>query len=121
MIGRGAGHGAAPDPEPRPAGGAAAAASAAASDAAPAPPFSARRFLDREGRLKVWPSKLKDQKLALAWLAAHFEQGRRYHEREVNALLKDLHTFGDWALLRRALYDYGLLDREGDGSAYWRR
>lgn len=89
--------------------------------AEPAPAPNARRFLDREGRLRLWPSKLKDQKLALAWLATHFEPGRRYHEREVNELLKTLHAFGDWALLRRALFDHGYLDREGDGSAYWRR
>lgn len=85
------------------------------------PAFPARRFLDADGRLKVWPSKLKDQKLALAWLAAHFEPGRRYHEREVNERLKALHAFGDWALLRRALFDHRFLEREADGSAYWRR
>jgi hypothetical protein len=94
-------------------------AGAAAEPRAPA--LSARRFLDREGRLRVWPSRLRDQKLALAWLATHFEPGRRYHEREVNELLVRLHGFGDWALLRRALVDYGLVDREADGSAYWLR
>ena len=91
------------------------------AESAPEPVLSARRFLDREGRLRVWPSKLKDQKQALAWLAARFEPGRRYHEREVNELLNSLHAFEDWALLRRSLYDYGFLDRERDGSAYWRR
>ena len=79
-----------------------------------------RRFLDNEGRLKAWPSKLAYRTLALEWLATHFEPARRYHEREVNELLNGLHAFGDWALLRRALYDHGYLDRERDGSAYWR-
>jgi hypothetical protein len=100
--------------------GATALPAAPGSEPAADPAHAARRFLDRDGRLKVWPSKLKDQKLALAWLATHFEPGRRYHEREVNELLKGLHTFGDWALLRRALFDHRYLEREADGSAYWR-
>jgi hypothetical protein len=99
----------------------AAGATAGASDPAVELERAVRRFLDRDGRLKVWPSKLKDQKLALAWLTERFDPGRRYHEREVNERLNALHAFGDWALLRRAMFDYGYLDREADGSAYWRR
>jgi len=80
-----------------------------------------RRFLDADDRIKVWPSKLKDRKLVLGWLAARFEPGHHYAEREVNEILKRLHTFEDWALLRRALIDYRFLERLGDGSRYWRR
>jgi len=80
-----------------------------------------RRFLDAEGRLKVWPAKLKDQKLVLAHLAAEFAVGRQYSEREVNQILQRLHTFGDWVSLRRALIDHRFLDREADGSRYWRQ
>ncbi len=39
----------------------------------------------------------------------------------MNELLLGWHTFGDWALLRRMLFDWGHLDRESDGSRYWRR
>ncbi|MFI5370262.1 MAG: DUF2087 domain-containing protein [Candidatus Eisenbacteria bacterium] len=88
----------------------------------PADPFPGiRRFLDADGRLRVWPSKLKDQKLALAWLAARFEPDRDYTEKQVNALLLEWHSFRDWALLRRALVDHGWLERERDGSRYGRR
>jgi hypothetical protein len=79
-----------------------------------------RPFFDDEGRLRQWPVKFSYQKLALAWLVSAFEPGRRYTEKEVNALLNDRHTFGDWAMLRRALCDLRLLERKTDGSAYWR-
>lgn len=51
-------------------------------------------------------------------LARRFEPGREYSEKEVNALLQDGHTFADWALLRRVLFDWRFLDREPDGSRY---
>lgn len=79
-----------------------------------------QRFLDAQGRLTVWPARLQDKLLVLEYLAARFEPGRRYHEKEVNAILHEWHTFGDWALLRRYLYDCGFMERKSDGSAYWR-
>ena len=84
-------------------------------------PRELRPFVDDEGRLKQWPTRQKVQRMAVAQLAAHFEPGREYSEREVNELLLDWHTFGDWALLRRVLYDWRYLDRESDGSRYWLR
>ncbi|HSM81029.1 MAG TPA: DUF2087 domain-containing protein [Nodosilinea sp.] len=80
-------------------------------------------YLDPEGRLKAWPSKRnrgRFQQLALEYLAGQFAPGRRYTEREVNALLNQLHTFGDPALLRRELFERRLVDRLPNGSAYWR-
>ena len=79
-----------------------------------------RPFFDEAGRLARWPARRSIQLLALAWLTAHFEPGRCFTEKEVNARLNALHTFGDWALLRRALFDHRFLGREADGSAYWR-
>jgi hypothetical protein len=79
-------------------------------------------YLDDQGRLKEWPSrrnKGRFQQLALEYLAAKFEPRIRYNEKEVNALLNQHHTFGDPALLRRELYERGLVDRVRDGSAYW--
>lgn len=76
-------------------------------------------FTDRAGRLKQWPVKEKYQRLAIATLATRFEPGVRYTERQVNLILRDWHTFGDWALLRRLLYEWGYLDRDPAGSAYW--
>ncbi|HYO72506.1 MAG TPA: DUF2087 domain-containing protein [Archangium sp.] len=78
------------------------------------------RYLDAEGRLKGWPSKRSDQLQALHYLAARLPAGVEWSERELNDLLKGLHTFGDWALLRRDLYDARLLDRSLDGRRYWK-
>ena len=58
------------------------------------------------------------QLMAIAYLATKFETGREYREREVNQVLVEWHTFGDWALLRRLLFDWRYMDRESDGSRY---
>ena len=50
---------------------------------------------------------------------ALFEAGRIYSEREVNDLLKAHHTFGDWALLRRELFESRRLDRNPRLGQYW--
>lgn len=47
-----------------------------------------------------------------------FEPGRRYSEREVNAVLSS--RYDDYSTLRRYLIDEGLLTRSPAGSAYWR-
>ena len=84
-------------------------------------PRELRPFIDGAGRLKQWPTKQKTQRFAASYLAAQFEAGRIYDERQVNELLLVWHTFGDWALLRRVLFDWKYLDRESDGSRYWLR
>jgi hypothetical protein len=79
-----------------------------------------KNHLDSEGRLTLWPSKRGLQIIALDYLAEKLDAAQTYTEREMNALLNQWHTFGDPALLRRELYERGLLNREKDGSAYWR-
>ena len=81
-------------------------------------PRELRPFVDPLGRLKGWPARQKVQRLAATYLAGKFEPGREYDEQAVNFLLMEWHTFGDWALLRRVLFDWRLLDRERDGSRY---
>lgn len=66
-----------------------------------------------------YPSKRKRQQLALSYLASKFEADREYTEKEVNALLKQWHTFSDWAMLRRDLVDAGFLNRDKNGGLYW--
>ena len=79
-----------------------------------------QNHLDAEGRLTLWPSKRTLQLLALDYLATKLEPRCVYSEKEINALLNSWHTFGDPALLRRELYERGLLNRAKDGSEYWR-
>ncbi|MBI3732512.1 MAG: metalloregulator ArsR/SmtB family transcription factor [Chloroflexi bacterium] len=78
------------------------------------------RFADNAGRVVRWPSKRKDQMAVLRYLAARFEEGRNYSEKEVNALLGKWHLWNDPAFLRRELYDAHLLDRTPNGARYWR-
>lgn len=66
--------------------------------------------------LKEIPSSQRRLQVVLRWLAEQFEPGRRYPEREVNALIKRYHP--DCAALRRSLIDFGYMTRDHD--VYWR-
>lgn len=81
-----------------------------------------RSYLDEQGRVKEWPSKRnrgKFQQLVLEYLRSKFDPTFIYTEKQVNALLNEHHTFGDPALLRRELFERGMLDRIPNGAAYW--
>lgn len=77
-------------------------------------------FLDQDGKIKLWPRKQDKQTGVLAYLAQQFEYDRDYSEKEVNAICEGWHTFSDFHLLRRSLVDFQFLNRERDGSRYWR-
>ena len=74
--------------------------------------------MDEVGRLQQWPSKQPDKVLVLAYLATKFNFEATYSETDVNEILKKWHTFNDWPLLRRELYDRNFLDRDANGSNY---
>lgn len=76
-------------------------------------------LIDANGIVTRWPRKAADKEVVLNHLLRHFDENRRYFEKEVNELLKELHTFGDWALLRRELYETGRLDRDPRAGLYW--
>jgi hypothetical protein len=84
-------------------------------------PEGLKGFLDKDLKLKSWPSRKHRDKQLLAheFLVAKFEAGREYSEKEVNGILNQHHTFGDPAMLRRELYVAGFFDRTADGSRYW--
>jgi hypothetical protein len=73
---------------------------------------------DEHGRMTRWPHKYSVQRLALWVLWMQFESRRVYTEREVNAVLKAWHTWGDHVTLRRELINDRLLTRKSDGSQY---
>ena len=75
-------------------------------------------FIDGSGRLTALPSKRKKKLIALSYLADRIPEGAVYTEKQFNELLNSLHTFGDPATLRRELYDYFLVNRNKDGTAY---
>lgn len=71
-------------------------------------------------QLVRWPSKSSEKTLVLEYLASRFVAGNLYSETQVNAVLKAWHTFSDWALLRRELFERGFFEREANGSSYRR-
>lgn len=77
-------------------------------------------YLDEQGRIKVWPSKQALKLDAYALVAERFEYDREYTEKEVNAIIDEAHTFGDYFLLRRGLVETEWLCRTRDGSKYWK-
>ena len=66
------------------------------------------------------PRKQKARRAVLAYLSEKFERDCVYTEQQVNEICGRWHTFGDHVLLRRELVDERLLNRERDGSRYWR-
>jgi predicted transcriptional regulator len=76
-----------------------------------------RDFFEGE-RLKEIPASRKKRTIVLRWLAARFEPGVRYTEREVNEILRRHHP--DSATLRRELIAsaHALMRRER--GLYWR-
>lgn len=77
-------------------------------------------FLDKEGKIKNWPSKQQKKLEVLLYLSSKFETNRQYSEKEVNTTIQSWHTFEDYFLLRRGLIEKKLLVRTKDGAMYWR-
>lgn len=78
------------------------------------------RLLDGKGKVVRWPKKSAERRLVISYLATKFSVNFQYSEKEINEILNKYHTFGDWALLRRELYEQGYLGRTQNGSSYWR-
>jgi DNA-binding transcriptional ArsR family regulator len=74
-----------------------------------------RDFLVGE-TLKEIPASRKKRVVILHWLAGHFEPGKRYAEKQVNAIIGKHHS--DFTTLRRELIGARLLNREN--GVYWR-
>ncbi len=81
------------------------------------------RELDRQlrpfwahGRILRWPARESRRRLVLSEVAWLFEPGKRMPEAEVDATLRQV--WPDHCQLRRALVDYGLLNRKK--GVYWR-
>jgi DNA-binding HxlR family transcriptional regulator len=70
------------------------------------------------GGLKTIPAQRKKLEAILRYVVQDFKPGRRYSEKDVNAILARFHK--DTATLRRELIASGLMQREATGGAYWR-
>lgn len=78
-----------------------------------------KSFLNVDGTLKQLPPLGNKLLIVLNFIVDAFAFDTNYTEKEVNTILRRFHV--DTAALRRYLVDYGLMDRESDGTRYWRR
>ena len=76
-----------------------------------------KSHMDENGGLKNFPSKEKKKIIILQEIAKNFSAGISYSEKDINSKLKRIYE--DYATLRRALIEYGFLDRTDNCSSYW--
>ena len=77
-----------------------------------------KAHLNADGSIKQVPLQPAKLHVILEYLIPFFEFDMNYTEKEVNTILRRFNE--DTAGLRRDLIDAGLLDRESNGSRYWR-
>lgn len=68
--------------------------------------------------LTSWPKRQKEKLVLLRKISGLFQEGRRYRETEVNAILGPV--WSDHVTIRRYLIEYRFLSRKPDGSEYWK-
>ena len=68
-------------------------------------------------KLHTFPAKEKKKIIVLKKIREQFGNDRKYSEKEVNEILKPI--YDDFATIRRALIEYGFMDRTKDRSEYW--
>lgn len=74
-------------------------------------------YVDENGALKSYPAREKKKIIILEEITKNFNVGKIYSEKEINRVLKRIYE--DYATIRRALIQYGFLDRSKDCSEYW--
>lgn len=76
-----------------------------------------KTYMDENGALKSYPAKEKKKIVVLAEITKNFSKGKTYSEKEVNRILKRIYE--DYVTIRRALIEYGFIERSNDCSSYW--
>ncbi len=74
-------------------------------------------FDENQEKLNHFPRKEKRKIIILKIITKRFNKNVEYSEKEVNEVLKAI--YDDFVTLRRYLIEYGFMDRNRDGSAYW--
>lgn len=74
-------------------------------------------YMDSTGRLKLFPAKEKKKIIVLREIIKNFKTDIVYTEKEIDRILKRIYE-EDYASIRRALIEYGFMDRTADCSAY---
>jgi DNA-binding CsgD family transcriptional regulator len=76
-----------------------------------------KKYFNENGGLKNFPAREKRKIIILSEIMKNFSPGKKYREQEMNRILKRIYE--DYATIRRALIEYGFMDRTNDGSSYW--
>ena len=97
---------------------------AAATEPGPRPDLEqvtkTARYFDDAGILISWPSRLAHQTLSQWVFWSRIPRGETFDERGISALIKGWHAFGDHAIIRRAMVDAKMLERNQNGREYRR-
>lgn len=68
-------------------------------------------------KLKTFSTKEKKKIVILKKISEQFERDKRYSEKELNNILKEIYE--DFATIRRYLIEYGFMERTNDCKEYW--
>ncbi len=68
-------------------------------------------------KLKTFSPKEKKKIVTLRKIAEQFEKDRKYSEKELNSIIKEIYE--DFATVRRYLVEYGFMGRTKDCKEYW--
>lgn len=74
-------------------------------------------YMDEHGGLKQFPAKEKKKIILLHEIMKNFKQDTEYSEAEVDKVLKRIYE-EDYPTIRRALIEYGFMDRSMDCKIY---
>ena len=74
-------------------------------------------YMGENGVLKQFPSREKKKIIVLGEILRNFEAGTDYSEKEVNKILKRVYE-ADYPTIRRALIEYGFMERTLDCLVY---
>lgn len=75
-----------------------------------------KSYINEDGKIKQFPSKEKKKIILLREIMNKFARGKEYSEQDVNFILMDI--YDDYATIRRALIEYGFLERSLDCRVY---
>lgn len=73
-------------------------------------------YINEYGSLSQFPAKEKKKIIILREIMKNFKQHYTYNEGEVNEILQRI--YGDYPTIRRALIEYGFMERSADCSEY---
>lgn len=76
-----------------------------------------KTYMDEHGTLKQFPAKEKKKIIVLCEIMKNFKKEQVYSETEVNRILKRIYE-EDYVTIRRALIEYGFMDRSDDCRGY---